>query len=94
MTVKKLDNVPVMDRSGGLPSVVFVNFRLVASTNVDRVGWPVSGEPLMIVEFKSGERYGYLGVPRQKVVACANAESVGRYLNTKIKPFYKAVKLR
>lgn len=93
MITKTLNNVPWVDRTGSLPKTVFVNWRYTDSTNVDRVGWPVEGEPLMIVEFKNGSLYGYIGCPRQRAVALASARSVGRYLNEKIKPNYKAVKL-
>jgi len=73
--------------------------RIVASTNIDWVGWPKSGEPLMVVSFKHGGRYAYLGASRQQAVALAYAaehtklESVGKYLNRVIKPQYEAVKL-
>ena len=65
----------------------------VTSSNVALVGYPKSGEPLMLVRYKSGKTYGYLGVPRQRVVAAAHAESVGEYVSRKIKPHYKVVNL-
>lgn len=70
--------------------------RKIRSTNVDWIGWPRSGEPLMIVQFSGnyGSRYAYLGVSRQKAVAAAYAESTGVYLARKIKPHYEAVKIR
>lgn len=68
--------------------------REVESSNVAWVGWVATGEPLMVVEFKSGERYGYLGATRQRAVACAYSSSVGGYINAKVKNFFKAVKIR
>jgi hypothetical protein len=64
------------------------------SSNVEWLGWPVTGEPLMVVEFKGHARYAYIGVTRQKAVAMAYAPSVGRYLNERIKPHYEVVRLR
>jgi hypothetical protein len=71
-----------------------IRFRRIDSSNIDWIGWPATGEPTMIVQFKGGSRYAYLGVSRQRAVACAYAESTGRFLNTKIKPFYDIMKLR
>lgn len=70
------------------------NLRYVKSSNVDWIGWPVGGEPLMLVRFKqSAEVYGFIGVSRQRAVAAAYAPSVGKYLNAKIKGKFKAVKI-
>jgi len=90
---RRLNNVPIMDRSVKPPKEVFFNFLYVNSSNVDRIGWPVSGEPFMLVTYKGGGEYGYIGVTRQMCVAAANAESVGRYINEKIKGHYKPVRL-
>jgi hypothetical protein len=49
---------------------------------------------MMVVEFKDGSRYAYLGVSRQRAVACAMAFSSGIYLNARVKPNFKVVKLR
>jgi hypothetical protein len=66
----------------------------VKSSNVLLVGYPATGEPMMLAQFEgSGVRYGYLGVPWQRVVAAATAPSVGKYINERIKPKYKAVRL-
>lgn len=81
---------------------IFLNTREVESSNVEWIGWPAPGTevighrqpiPLMIVQYKGGARYGYIGVPRQRAVATALAKSVGSYINHKIKPHYKVVKL-
>lgn len=64
------------------------------SSNVEWLGWPVTGEPTMVVQFKSGDRYAYLGVTRQRAVAMAYAPSVGSYLNKRVKPHFTVVRLR
>lgn len=78
-------------RYGGIVHIVK---RDIDSGNVDWIGWPKSGEPLMIVQFRGGGRYAYLGVSRQKAVAASYAPSTGGYINKVIKPKYKVVKLR
>lgn len=83
--IRKLDNVTIQNR--------IFNFRVVDSSNVDRIGWPVTGEPLMLVHYHHGGEYGYIGVSRQRAVAAAHAESVGQYIHEKIKGHYKPVKL-
>ena len=91
--VKKLDGIPVRIPGGGMfpPMEVFVNFRIVASTNVDRVGWDDARN--MYVTYKNGSTYAYMGVSRQRAVAAAYSPSVGRYLNSKVKGSFAAVKL-
>jgi KTSC domain len=84
-------------RTFGIPiedSAVAMRVRWVQSSNIDWIGWPKSGEPLMVVQFSSKDRYGYLGVSRQKAVACAFAKSTGKFLNDRIKPHYEAVRIR
>jgi len=94
MPVKqKLDGMLVVETSGAGRRDVIVNLRLIESSNVESVAWPTSGEPLMIVRFRSGYVYGYLGVSRQRAVAAAHAPSTGEYINSVIKPNFKAVKL-
>ena len=70
--------------------VTGINWRLVESSNVDAVGWDKSGN--MYVTFLNGTMYRYIGVSRQRAVAAAYADSVGSYINKKIKPFFKVVK--
>jgi len=91
--IGKADNVPVQNRTAQLPEDVPFNFRIVNSSHVDRIGWPVSGEPFMLVIYQDGGEYGYLGVSRQQAVAAANAPSVGKYIAQKIKGHYKPVRL-
>lgn len=81
----------VGERLGGIVHIVT---RKIDSGNVEWIGWPKSKEPLMIVQFKGGGRYAYLGVSRQKAVAASWAASTGSYINKRIKPHFKVVKLR
>jgi hypothetical protein len=79
----------------GLKGQIPFNARTVHSSNVEWVGWPYRRpERMMVVEFKDGSRYAYLGVSRQRAVACAMAFSSGIYLNARVKPNFKVVKLR
>ena len=94
MAVKKLDNLPVhIPSNGRWPAMdVFVNWRCVASTNVDRVGWDKDGN--MYVMYRGNNAiYLYLQVGRQKIVAAAYSESVGRFINYKIKGHYRVEKI-
>jgi hypothetical protein len=87
----KLDSMPVWVKKD---QVVFINWRVIdGSSHIEKIGWPVSGEPLMLVEYKDGGLYGYLGVSRQQAVATANAPSVGRYLHRKIKSKFRGMKI-
>jgi len=71
--------------------VIDIRWRLTPdSSNIRAIGWPVSGEPLMLVMVKSGKIYGYPGVTRQRAVALAYREklwskSIGQYFNQMIK---------
>ena len=47
----------------------------------------------MIVEFKSGGIYAYLNVPIEVWNKSLNASSIGKFLNTDVKPYYKVTKL-
>lgn len=79
------------ERMGGIIQIIT---RKIESSNIEWIGWPKSGEPLMIVQFKGGGRYAYLGVTRQRAVAASWATSTGKYINERIKPHHKVVKLR
>lgn len=85
--------MPFKDGNSILRRDVFINQRLVESSNVDWVAWPVTGEPTMIVKYRGGAVYAYLGVSRQRVVAAAHAASTGKYINERIKPHFKMVQL-
>jgi len=61
----------------------------VDSSNVVSVGYDEETS-ILEVEFLSGSIYRYLGVPsRQFVILTGGQVSVGRYLNTEIKPRYR-----
>ena len=88
--VTKLNSIPVR-LPGKPPQDVFVNFRNVESSNVQRVGWDVFGN--MYVTYITGNTYVYFGVTRQRAVAAAYAPSVGSYINRRIKGRFPALKL-
>lgn len=93
--------MPVLEKLSGYvtnpinaESSILVNSRIVDSSNVEAIAWPVTGEPLMIVKYKGNSAlYGYLGVSRQRAVAAANAKSTGSYINSRIKGYFKPVRL-
>jgi len=68
-----------------------VKWKPVDSSNVTEVGW--DRHQGMYVEFRSGAKYLYHGVTRQRAVACAMAPSVGSYINKKIKPNYECTRI-
>jgi len=90
---RKLNGMPFKDGNSILRRDIFLNQRLVDSSNVEWVAWPVTGEPTMVVKYRGGDVYAYLGVSRQRAVAVANAPSTGKYINERIKPNHKVVKL-
>lgn len=81
----------INERYGG---IVHIKTRKVDSSNIDWIGWPVSGEQLMVVQFKGGSRYVYLDITRQRAMACARSASTGAYLAKHIKNKYETVKIR
>lgn len=75
-----------------------ITWRTVFSSNLAAVGWPSKGDqpapPLLLVMFKDGKVYGYLGGSRQRAVYMAYfCPSPGAYLNKKVKPRYDAVRI-
>jgi hypothetical protein len=93
---RKVNDMPILDKSQNPPAQESINVRYVDSSNVEWVGWPASSPgPLMLVKFRSGPTvYGYVGVTRQRAVAAAYHASVGKYINERIKPNYQVVKIR
>lgn len=91
--MNKLDNILVQIPGGGVfpPTDVSVNFRLVDSSNVEQVGWDRARN--MYVRFKGGTMYVYMGVSRQRAVACAYQASVGKYINRRIKGRFDVIQL-
>jgi hypothetical protein len=92
VAVRKLDNMLLVIRDEtGLRFDTSVNWRYVESSNVERVGWDNAGN--MYVEYQGGSIYVYLGVSRQRAVAAAYAQSVGRYIHRRIKGKFRPLKL-
>jgi hypothetical protein len=61
------------------------------SSNVEAVGW--DNKDNMYVLFKHGGLYLYRDVARQRVVAAAASDSIGKYVHREIIPNYPAVKI-
>lgn len=71
-----------------------ITWRKVTSSNVAAIGWPSTGEPLMLVRYKNGHVYGYTGVSRQRAVAIVYlVKSVGRYMNIVVKPMFPSLRM-
>lgn len=74
-----------------------ITWRPVNSSNVAAVGWPSdnSGKhPLLLIKYKDGRVYGYLGASRQLAVYLATrCDSVGGYVNKRLKREYDAVRI-
>jgi uncharacterized protein YijF (DUF1287 family) len=65
---------------------------LVRSTAVRSLGYDRKALRLD-VEYPSGEVYRYEGVPPEEVVQMMRSESLGRFINFRIKPHYRYSKL-
>lgn len=64
--------------------------KAVFSSMVSEVAWSDEGEkPELLVTFSRGGRGIYEGVPEDEAIALSKAASVGQYLNSTIKPFYR-----
>ncbi len=64
----------------------------VSSSNVEAVGYDDAAGDLY-VSFLSGTTYVYYGVDRSHYEALLAASSVGSYLATHIKPYYRYARL-
>lgn len=64
-----------------------IEMQKVTSSNVEEVGYDEEKQELLIL-FKNGSFYAYLGVPESEFQELVNSESVGKYLAAKIKPTY------
>lgn len=64
-----------------------LNWVKVKSSNLAKVAYDKTDKELY-VEFKSGRKYSYVGVSKQKFDLLLNAESQGVYFNAKIKSHY------
>ena len=59
----------------------------IESTSLVSVGYDPS-QKVLEVEFHGGRVYRYFGVPRRRYQELLEADSAGRFLNTRIKGFY------
>lgn len=57
----------------------------VTSSNIAAIGWSAGN---LLVEFKSGDTWGYAGVPQETYKEMSAAESVGKYFGQHIKGKY------
>ena len=64
-----------------------MNMELVDSSSVTRVGYDEATADLKI-EYRNGWEYLYAGVPENVFEDLLSAKSVGRFVNTQIKPKY------
>lgn len=64
--------------------------QLVTSSAVRSVGYDATSGTLEL-EFASGEVYRYLGVERIVYGALLRSDSLGRFVNERIKPRYQSV---
>jgi hypothetical protein len=64
-----------------------VESEAIRSVGYDPKAWTLE------VEFVDGDVYRYHPVPRGFYAGLLRAASMGRYLNTRIKPFYEAEKV-
>jgi hypothetical protein len=60
----------------------------VQSSGVNRVGYDYMGERLFL-EYEGGKLYEYFRVPEERYDALMSADSIGRYVNYEIKPYYR-----
>jgi hypothetical protein len=65
----------------------------VDSSSVRSVGYDDRSHTLE-VEFVNGGVYDYLEVPATEATRLRQADSLGRYLNTRIKPRYRVRRVR
>ncbi len=64
----------------------------VKSSNMEAIGYN-KDIGVLCVQFKGGGRYLYFGVPENKFTGMQNAESVGKYLTSEIKPLYPTMRV-
>jgi KTSC domain len=64
----------------------------VDSSAVTSVGYDTRTRTLE-VEFEGGGVYRYLGVPAREHATLMRADSLGTYVNRRIKPYYRCLKV-
>ncbi len=62
--------------------------KVTASEAVEQVGYDPVRRALHVV-YTGGREYAYYGVPTDELEALAKADSVGQFVNWRIKPRYK-----
>jgi hypothetical protein len=65
----------------------------VDSSSLNSVGYD-EGSHTLEVEFQNGGVYQYLGVPAGEYSSLLRADSMGRYVNYRIKPRYRYRRVR
>lgn len=70
-----------------MPEMIFVD-----SSNVEAIGYAPQTQELYVRFIKSGETYIYYNVEEWVFAEFLQADSKGRYLNTRIKPSYQYTK--
>jgi hypothetical protein len=61
----------------------------VFSSNVSEIGYDSDSGELLVTWVKSGKTSAYQGVPEAKALEGANAPSVGQWVNSEIKSYYR-----
>lgn len=61
----------------------------VFSSMVSEISYDDGTQEMIVTWAKAGRTSIYSGVPEDVAQAAANAPSVGQYMNTEVKPFYK-----
>ncbi len=70
----------------------FTNSSQVESVQFDRDTYRTTGT--MTVTFKGGAQYAYFDVPDKTFDEFTKAESAGKFMNAKVKPFFKYAKIQ
>lgn len=81
-----------MNQSPIIPPDEKLEWQASQSSQINRFAYIISKRKLT-VEFKGGGTYDYFEVPQAIFEEFARAESHGKFLNAKIKPFYRFAKI-
>ncbi|HEX7289885.1 MAG TPA: KTSC domain-containing protein [Conexibacter sp.] len=66
--------------------------RSVESSAIESVGYDARSR-ILEIEYAGGGVYRYVGVPQRAYELLLRAESHGVYVNRRIKPFYRALRV-
>jgi hypothetical protein len=72
--------------------IMSIKLTKVESSNIEAVGY-IEDREILVVQFKSGATYQYLGVPYYMYEELLSAESAGKYLNSEVKGCYEFERL-